>query len=310
MEKGKTDKLVSALVEKSKESAYLAVEIMNKPTIHYRTEGFCFFICNAWELLLKAFLIRERGSASIELPSKDGTPRTKGLSQCIDDVFTSTDNAVKSNLVLIVRMRNRATHLVASSDDKKYAPGFQSCVSNFFQFLKRHFPDRSSLDMTPFISLAVGTAEEREPVLIEPELSDFFQADGASFEPLLKGKLFITKKEADADFTAHIGKEGEHGLIKVEVPKDTKTTHPYTQTTAVKKIKELISANGLPPEIFNKYSFGRIKKDLALVDNQTYCYKDTHYQAALYYYSQAAIDLIASRFVSDEEFRERYKARS
>ena len=51
--------------------------------------------------------------------------------------------------------------------------------------------------------------------------------------------------------------------------------------------------------MFNKYSFGRIKKDLALVDNQTYCYKDTHYQTALYYYSQATIDLVASRLVSD-----------
>ena len=71
--------------------------------------------------------------------------------------------------------------------------------------------------------------------------------------------LSLHVKEADADFTAHIGKEGEHGLIKVEVPKDTKTTHPYTQTTAAKKIKELISANGFPPEMFNKYLFGRIK---------------------------------------------------
>ena len=62
--------------------------------------------------------------------------------------------------------------------------------------------------------------------------------------------------------------------------------------------------------MFNKYSFGRIKKDLALADNQTYCYRDTHYQTPLYYYSQATIDLIASRFVSDEGFRERYKARS
>ena len=78
MEKGKTDKLVSALVEKSKESAYLAVEIMNKPTIHYRTEGFCFFICNAWELLLKAFLIRERGGGQHRASVKGRCPENQG----------------------------------------------------------------------------------------------------------------------------------------------------------------------------------------------------------------------------------------
>jgi hypothetical protein len=48
---------VNALVDKSIEAFYLAIEIINKPTINYRSEGFCFFICNAWELALKAFLI-------------------------------------------------------------------------------------------------------------------------------------------------------------------------------------------------------------------------------------------------------------
>jgi len=47
-----------ALLEKSEEAYLMALEIINKPTIKYRTEGFCFFICNAWELLLKAYIIR------------------------------------------------------------------------------------------------------------------------------------------------------------------------------------------------------------------------------------------------------------
>ncbi|MCL2574683.1 MAG: hypothetical protein FWE34_09065 [Defluviitaleaceae bacterium] len=38
---------VFALLEKSEEAYLMALEIINKPTIKYRTEGFCFFICNA-----------------------------------------------------------------------------------------------------------------------------------------------------------------------------------------------------------------------------------------------------------------------
>lgn len=46
------------LVGKSKEAFVMAIEIYNKPSIKYRVEGFAFFICNAWELMLKAYMIR------------------------------------------------------------------------------------------------------------------------------------------------------------------------------------------------------------------------------------------------------------
>ena len=264
MQVNDSTQLIQILIEKSKEAAYLAVEIMNKPTIHYRTEGFCFFICNAWELLLKAFLIKDKGLSSIELPSRDGKPRTKSLSECMNDVFTSVDNPVKANLEIIVRMRNRATHLVAASDDAKYAPGFQICVGNYFAFLKKSFPSLSTIEMTPFISMAVGDASNSSPLLFNPRLEDFFASDDSCYAPLLLGKLFITRKESEADFTAKISKEGERNIALVGVPKDIEVTHPYTQTTAVKKIKEMLVANGMDSSLFNKYSFGRIKRNSVL----------------------------------------------
>lgn len=36
----------------------MGLEIYNKPTIKYRIEGFSFFIVNAWELMLKAALLK------------------------------------------------------------------------------------------------------------------------------------------------------------------------------------------------------------------------------------------------------------
>ena len=49
--------LTGKLLLKSQEAFILGIEVYNKPTIRYRVEGFSFFICNAWELLLKAILI-------------------------------------------------------------------------------------------------------------------------------------------------------------------------------------------------------------------------------------------------------------
>lgn len=51
----KLNRYIEALLTKSEEAYLLALEIINKPTINYRTEGFCLFIYNAWELLLKAY---------------------------------------------------------------------------------------------------------------------------------------------------------------------------------------------------------------------------------------------------------------
>lgn len=53
--------LTDSLLEKSKEAFVMAIEIYNKPTIRYRVEGFSFFICNAWELMLKAHIINKIG---------------------------------------------------------------------------------------------------------------------------------------------------------------------------------------------------------------------------------------------------------
>ena len=53
------------LTEKSIEAFIMGLEIYNKPTIKYRVEGFSFFICNAWELMLKAHMINKFGEDSI-----------------------------------------------------------------------------------------------------------------------------------------------------------------------------------------------------------------------------------------------------
>ena len=50
------------LIDKAKEAFIMAIEIYNKPTIKYRLEGFSFFICNAWELLLKAKILNDGNS--------------------------------------------------------------------------------------------------------------------------------------------------------------------------------------------------------------------------------------------------------
>ena len=58
------------LIDKAKEAFVLAIEIYNKPSIKYRLEGFSFFICNAWELMLKAYMIDKLGEKAIYFSDK------------------------------------------------------------------------------------------------------------------------------------------------------------------------------------------------------------------------------------------------
>ena len=57
--------LIDDMLEKSEEAFLMAIEIYNKPSIKYRLEVFSFFICNAWELMLKAYMIKKFGEESI-----------------------------------------------------------------------------------------------------------------------------------------------------------------------------------------------------------------------------------------------------
>ena len=131
----------------------MAIEIINKPTINYRTEGFCFFICNAWELLLKAFLINKTNDIN-SINYKDDTTRTIGLDECVEKIFTSTTDKTKNNISFIRSIRNKATHLILPEYDFILAPAFQRCLTNYNKFFQKQFPNyKLNAKITTYISL-------------------------------------------------------------------------------------------------------------------------------------------------------------
>lgn len=115
--------LTEKLLLKSQEAFILGIEVYNKPTIRYRVEGFSFFICNAWELLLKAILIKTKGEKSIYY--KNNNDRTLNLENCIKLIMTNDKDPVRLNLEQIINLRNTSTHFI--TEDKRH------------EFNKNHF---------------------------------------------------------------------------------------------------------------------------------------------------------------------------
>lgn len=111
-------KLAKQLLDKSREAFVMGLEVFNKPTLRYRVEGFVFFMCNAWELLLKAEIIKRFGMDSIYY--KDNIDRTISLSDAIRRIFTNDKDPLRKILkrlsncgtqVLILLLRSMASYM-------------------------------------------------------------------------------------------------------------------------------------------------------------------------------------------------------
>lgn len=121
------------LLEKSIASCISAIEIYNKPDFKYREETFSILMINAWELLLKAKIIKEHGIQSIyartpkELKNgikskkhkvakktRSGNPMTIDITRALEFVARNTGNeiteALKENIISLIEIRDNAIH--------------------------------------------------------------------------------------------------------------------------------------------------------------------------------------------------------
>ncbi len=298
------NKYVNALLSKSEEAYLMAIEIINKPTINYRTEGFCFFICNAWELLLKAYLINKANDINV-INYKDGSNRTIGLDECVEKVFTSTTDKTKNNITLIRNIRNKATHLILPDFDYTLAPAFQRCLTNYNKFFKKQFPNfKLNNKITPYIALVnPGNNQDISSLILNPAnllLLEKVKQELGSDDTLTQTlRLVSTKKESEADIKYTIVKDGGQPVQTINVPKDIEKTHPYTTNQIIKKISETIELSLGPNHGFTSNKFQDICKRKNIKTNQDYCYQFPYYNTKINKYSDLAIEYISEVYIEE-----------
>ena len=246
------EKLYDMLIDKSKESFMMAIEVYNKPTIKYRVEGFSMFICNAWELMLKAYLIKERGMSSIYF--SDHPDRTISLHECVKKVFTNDKDPLRMNLEKIIELRNTSTHFITQEYEMVYVPLFQSCILNFNdKMMDLHNIDMTDVIPQNFLSLSVSlkSLSENEikakyPEIVSKKLikaqhdiENSSAINNPRYAITVNVNHFLTKKRNDADAVFHLARDGEQPLAVVKElknPEDeyiacTSTGSPITENT-------------------------------------------------------------------------------
>lgn len=131
--------LYSKFVEKAEAALVAAVEIYNKPSFRYREETFALLSINAWELLLKARLLKDSandpkvirvyeprrtksGKISKKLylkRNRAGNALTISLGACINGLdknpTTRLSQEIKLNLEALTAVRDGAAHYINAS---------------------------------------------------------------------------------------------------------------------------------------------------------------------------------------------------
>lgn len=314
------EKLSERLVDKSIEAFIMGLEIYNKPTIKYRIEGFSFFICNAWELMLKARIIKTKGETEIYF--KDKPNRTISLENTIEIIFPDKHGALRKNLLQIIELRNTSTHFITEDYEHLYAPLFQACVVHYIEKMKEfHNKDITEHIAQNFLTLSVRIdhlSEEEIRAKYSPEMAQrlllekkkittAIEENNTNFAIPVETRFFITKNKHNADLIIGIDNNATTTANIIREIKNPNNLYPLRQKDVIQIVNRKLKSKSI---LLTKIKQGELIQaplttyDLQLV-NQFYNIKKNEKFAFFYKhtnsysYSQALCDFLVEEISKD-----------
>jgi len=309
------------ILQKAKESFCMAIEVYNKPTIQYRVEGFSMFICNAWELMLKAHMINKFGYGSIYY--KDNPTRTISIDGCIKSVFTNNKDPLRLNLEKIVELRNTSTHFITEEYEMLYIPLFQSCVFNFIAKLSEfHNVDITETISENFLNLSVSTKsfnineirakypDEISSKLIATnnDIGLLIDSNNHAFATRIEHHYLLTKDRDKAATIVKIDTSAETSIKIVKELKDPNDTHKYSAKAVMREVSHRISKLGIKWD-FNQYHWALFIKYFEIKSNPQFCYTYKVQTQPTYSYSIQTIEFFVDEIKKDPDIIQTLKKR-
>ncbi|WP_246117053.1 DUF3644 domain-containing protein [Shouchella miscanthi] len=310
--------IADRLLDKSHEAFILGIEIYNKPTIQYRVEGFAFFICNAWELMLKSHLIKKFGENSIYYKESD---RTISLEYAVKQIFTNDKDPLRKNLEKIIELRNTSTHFITEEYEMVYIPLFQSCVINFSEKLSEfHNFDVTTLIPQNFLTLNVSMEaidnskiiakypEEiaKKIIDVNEEISYLSKKSNAhgKFAIVIEHQHFLVKDKSKATSFVGIDNNSDVKIKVLREIKDPNKTHPHSAKNCINSLKKRLGKSEIEFGI-NMHVFLLFVDYFELKSDEAYCFQFQSGESGkqvIYRYSQRTIDLIYKEIEADPEY--------
>jgi len=317
------------LVNKSVEGYILALETINRLSIQYRVETFCYLICNAWELLLKAKILNDAGKNrdAIFRGKKMRNQRRESISlrECLERVIPNQTDPERRNIECIAELRDESVHLVLSGVPVDVLGLFQACVINYHRRLNDWFgislSDRVHVGMMTIVYDLDPHHGDINSKRLRRELgrdaADYLASYCAriknEFDQLqrpvqfsigIEYRLALTKKATDTDIVLSQGSSGPAAVQVVEVPKDPSKSHPHRQKEVLQKLTAAV-----PGLTINQHDIQCVNKVHGVRQRSEYFYKGA-VKGSPGQYSQAFVDWLVQQHHSDPQFFIKAKAKA
>lgn len=301
----KGERMMNKLVKQSQEAFVLSLELFNRFNNDYRLEGFSFFIINAWELLLKAQLIKINQDDKAIYRNKNPKKNSLSMSDCLDTIFTESTSPVRCNLLKIKEIRNFATHLIVPEIEGLYIGLFQACILNYINYLNKWFDISMDEKLSPgmlaitsgnseidFIKLRrkynkdiINFVQQAKQKIEHDTFSEINNLEGEYYTIPIEYTLAYVKNPKLADIVVVFDNNSKNKVAEIHVPKDIDRTHPYRMTDVVNKVK-----NEIGDDIrFNKHDVMSIIYVEKIKDNNNKYH---------YYIKNLNVHLYSDEFVS------------
>jgi len=260
---------------KAEAALLAAIELYNKPDFRYREEAFAVLALNAWELLLKAKLLRESNNDPQCLylyetrQTKQGVPSTKryvrrnrtgnnhtiGIGKAIANLeqvkSIKLSPLIKANLDGLIEIRDNAVHYVNASPRlaKQVLEIGTASVKNFIELAKAWFQldlSKYNLYLLPigFVSVpgaasaVVATpGEERLIKYLASLVKESADQTGKDFHVALEVSLSF--KRSSAATAAMVAVANDPDATKVEMSEeDIRKLYPWDYRELTERLKK------------------------------------------------------------------------
>lgn len=284
------------LLKNAKAAMLAAIEVYNKPGFAYRDECFVILLLNAWELILKALLSKNKKSVFYSKKRKEPY-RTLSWIDALSKAETQFPKEiphlpVRKNLELLGTYRDNAVHFYNAKGFSTLVYALaQTSIINFRDLLEKAFQIdleeeitwqllplgiKPPVDPIEYIS-GHGSKKKGESAAVKQFISELAsatkeiedaKADTGRFLTVFKVKLESTKKIERADVVVGVKKaiEGEGPLV-VTRTMDPNVTHPLRQRDVVEKVGSL---HGKP---FSSHVFQAVAWKHGLKGKLEFCWR-------------------------------------
>lgn len=319
-------KLISLMLNKSQDSFILAIELYNKPTTSLNIDSFCIFICNAWELMLKAYRLSIGESIYFKRSSRN---RSLDLSSLVRLVLTNEKDPVRLNLEIVIGIRNKATHLIIPEYASAFNDVFLATVKNYTSKLEQLFNIQiNDKFKTDFLTIFIPSSSNNVSILkkygktIEKEYYDLNKYVNQLLYSSAKGELvpdslavsheIMFKKVsniADANLTIAKDNRSSTSSITIVEKLDPNTTHPYTNSKIIENVANQLKITGLTFTPYVKSGVARFTRDTLnlyikafnIKSNSNYCYEHKLGKNTSFTYSAKLIEKIIEDITYDPD---------